>query len=398
MVDMDTKSYIKTCKNTKTTIHFWDLYGGHTIEINHDLQKQLFQNAVERACGEVTSLGRIISEDRHAISKCLKLKRRPSLSMLIKLSKYTDFPLFEVEKNIINIGKSYFHPKLPFKLHNTEGAEIRAAFLSDGHLPRHPTISPVYCAFEEELHLRLIDLYKRIFGDSNIEPRKGHKSLQTRFPAPIGTALELSGVPRGDKRIDNPTVPKDILLGSKNIQSSYLRRVFDDEGDVCFDKYGKRAVRITRATNSDKNEIPRLLLGEYFLLKQFGIDARLYNEGSHISKTNSITSKWRIQIGQQDSLRIFFDVIGFNLLAKNKKLDIALKSYKVKEFPNNFGESFCVNAIKPIALNKGYFEFGDLGKKLHETGRTHDLAGHYISILQKKGVIKKISRGKYVFK
>ena len=66
-------------------------------------------------------------------------------------------------KNIKEV--SNLKPRFPFRLHNREGAEIRAAFLSDGHVPIDPTKSPSYSAYEEELHWRLIGCSNDIFGE-----------------------------------------------------------------------------------------------------------------------------------------------------------------------------------------------------------------------------------------
>lgn len=411
------KNYISKAPRVKTTIHWWELYSGHHIKIESDLQKEIFEKAIKKAGGHFVWLAKKLKISRRTIAKCWKLKRNPQISILIKVANFINYPLDKIEKNITQLSKSEFKPNLPFKFHNPEGAEIRAAFLSDGHLPSNPTQCPIYSAYEKELHWRLIDIAHKIFGTFSCEPRKGNKTPQTRLPAVLGEALVLSGVPRGDKRLLNCHIPKDIILGNKNIQIAYLRRVFEDEGDVCFDKYGKRAVRIARSIDiTNKNlssillksgkwkvirnkNIPlnMLLLGEQLLLCNLGIDARIYFEGVYKSHKNKITTKWRIQIGQQDSLRRFAKIINFNLKEKREKLFRALESYKVRELPNGETEKFVIKTLNPIYNKKGYFFFGDLGKELLKTGRSHDLAGYYLKTLTEKRIIRKIKRGKYVF-
>ncbi len=411
---MKLEDYVKQTPNVKTTIHWWELYNGHFIKIESSLQKKIFGDALDRCDGSFTLLGKKLGISRRTISSCSKLQRSSNIFTIKKIANYINFPFLEIEKYIINIGKSHFEPKLPFKLHNIEGAEIRAAFLSDGHIPVGPTISPIYSAFEKELHWRLINLCKKVFGEFNSIPRQGHKTPQTRFPAPISTALELSGVPRGDKRLSQIFVPRDILLGCKEIKSCYLRRVFDDEGDVGSGE--KRYVRITRSVGvasfkldstiqnqrwtSTNRQLPYnyLLLGELLLLQSFGIDAKMYPEGVYKSKNNKITAKWRINVIQQDRIKLFNDIIGFNLREKQTKLLKMINSYKVKEFPNYYGEIFSTNILKQIHDKKGFFTFGDLGNELVKTGRSYDLAGRYLRILQRKGKINKIKRGIYVFR
>jgi len=411
------KDYTNKAPQVKTVIHWWDLYKGHYIKLKPDLQKQIFKKAIKKAGGHFAWLGEKLKISRRTIAECWKLKRNPQISTLIKVATFINFPLSKIEKNVIQLSKSKFKPNLPFKFHNPEGAEIRAAFLSDGHLSKYPEGIPQYLASEYFLHKRLIKLCKSIFGDFNVHTYFDGKTYVTKFPSGIGSALEVAGVPRGDKRIYKTSVPRDILTGSKEIQTAYLRRVFDDEGDVCFDKHGKRAVRLTRSIditskklnlnllkpgkwmsiNNSAIPINTLLLGEQLLLYKLGIDARIYYEGVYKSQKDKITAKWRIQVGQQDSLRKFAGIIAFNLKSKLKKLSDALKSYKVKEFPNGEAEKFAIKVLNPIYKKRGYFFFGDLGKELVKISRGYDLAGYYLKILTEERIVKKVKRGKYVF-
>jgi len=149
--------------------------------------------------------------------------------------------------------------------------------------------------------------------------------------------------------------------------------------------------------NNSAIPINTLLLGEQLLLYKLGIDARIYYEGVYKSQKDKITAKWRIQVGQQDSLRKFAGIIAFNLKSKLKKLSDALKSYKVKEFPNGEAEKFAIKVLNPIYKKRGYFFFGDLGKELVKISRGYDLAGYYLKILTEERIVKKVKRGKYVF-
>lgn len=408
------EDYVKDSPGVKTEIHWWDLYGGHYVKMNRCLQKEVFQKAIKKA-GCFTFLSRELNINRRTIAECSKGKRDPQISILLKVANFVDFPLDDIERNIIEI--SNLTPKFPFRLDNPCGAEIRAAFLSDGHIPGNPIKCPMYLALETDLHESLITLCKEIFGDFTTKTVFNGRAHTTRFPAVIGTALELSGVPRGKKGSVNIFIPKDILLGSERMTTSYLRRVFDDEGDVCFDKHGKRAVRVTRSAcildldidiapiNSQKwtsvrnSRIPlnTLLLGERLLLCNLGIDAKMYSEGVYKSLDSKITAKWRIQIGQQDSLKKFSELVNFSLKEKKERLLMVLNSYKIKEFPNGEGEKFVIRFLQTLYAQKHYFTFGDLGKEFTRIGRSHDLAGRYLKILIEKKIIKKMGRGKYVF-
>ena len=403
--------YLKECPDVKTTIHWYNLYEGHYVELDKDFQKELFEKAVNKA-GNYSELGRLLDTARKTLSNCSKGKTSTQIKVLKKITDYIDHPLENFNNKIIEIAG--LKPNLPFRLHNKEGAEIRAAFLSDGHIDKHQTSPAQYCAYEIELHERLIDLCKKIFGEFKTKTYFNSRSHITKFPAVIGRALELSGLPRGDKRLANSYLPKDILVSNKEVQTSYLRRVFDDEGDVCFDKSGKRAVRITRSVNINhlKIDIPserwirfqlpiyfrqNLLLGEQLLLLQLGIYSRLYPEGIYRSRNGNLTAKWRIQIARQDQLRRFSELINFNLTDKQNKLKDALKSYKLNERPNGEGDKHAYEFLMKVYKEKGFFKFGDLGKELVKIDRSYDLAGKYLANLARKGLIKKIKRGVYTF-
>ncbi len=414
-INEEYSDYVQNAPETKTIVHWWDLYGRHYLKLKPDFQKQLFENAIEKA-GCFSSLERKLGINRRTIAECSKGKRSPRITDLIKVANFVRCRLEKVEKQITNIGKSFFAPKLPFCLRNSHGAEIRAAFLSDGHLPKEPTTSPTYCAYEKELHLSLIESCKSVFGNFTANIRQGHKSLQTRFPVAIGAALELAGVPRGDKRRVQHTVPKDILTGPEKVKCAYLRRVFDDEGDICLDKYGKRAIRITRSFAIPKTECyesiqqekwlrlqiktpkHRLLCGEQLLLKTLGIDARVYSEGVYLSRHNQLTAKWRIQIGQQDSLKIFAEKVKFSLPEKQNKLLQVLNSYRVRKRANGVGRADALKIAMNESNEQGFFKYGKIGQELLKQGFSYDLASLYVNKFLKEGIVEKISRGKYVFK
>ena len=333
-IEHSLKAYINKCPEVKTTIHWYDLYEGHYLELDKDFQKEIFEKAVKKV-GNYSKLGRMFGIGRKTISACSQGKSSPQIKVLYKIANCVAYSLDDINSKIIEV--SGLNPKLPFKINNKEGAEIKAAFLSDGHIDKHQTSPSQYCAYEIELHERLVDLCKKIFGEFKTKTYFNSRSHITKFPAVIGRALELSGIPRGDKRLTNSYLPKDILLSNKEIQTSYLRRVFDDEGDVCFDKHGKRAVRVTRSVNINnlaidipserwiRFQLPdnikqNLLLGEQLLLLKLGIDARIYPEVVYKSKNGNLTAKWRIQIGQQDQLKRFAELINFNLIGKQNKL------------------------------------------------------------------------------
>lgn len=404
------QEYLRQVKPVKTLIHWYDLYEGHGIVLNKNFQDGLFGMAIEKA-GSIAELGRQTSIERKVVSNIINKKYNPKIKTLKKVALFCNYPMEDINTKVEVIAG--LNPKLPFNLNNKEGAEIRAAFISDGHIDKSPIKQCQYCALEKELHHRLIDLCKDTFGEFRSDTYFNSGAHVTKFSSVIGNALELGGVPKGNKTKLNFYLPNDILLGDKAIQSAYLRRVFDDEGDVCFNKYGKRAVRMTRSgfiTNltidipSEKwmriklssNFKHNLIIGEQLLLLKLGIDAKLYQDGLYKNKEGEISAKWKIQIGQQDQLRKFAELINFSLNSKRNKLNQLLTSYQFRKLPNGKGKEEALNFINKVYKKKGFFTFGDLGRELVRTGRSHDLAGRYIQYFINKKIIKRIKQGTYV--
>ncbi|MFA6461305.1 MAG: hypothetical protein WCV90_03490 [Candidatus Woesearchaeota archaeon] len=408
------KKYLHECNKVKTIVHWYDLYDKHYLKLEKAFQKELFQSAVKKA-GGFSELGRKLNIGRKTISGCSKSLRNPQIVTLKRVVEYLNIPPQEINSKIISLGKyREFKPMFPFNLHNCEGAEIRAAFLSDGHIDKNPIKPPQYCAYEKELHERLIRLCQKVFGNFETKTCPGHKTYVTRFPAAIGDALELGGVPRGDKRIKNCFLPKDILLADKDIQRSYIRRAFDDEGDV---SVKKRTIRITRSVrmnekietesiplgvwtsyNLKNNAISNLLFGEYLLLSKLGINSKIYSEGIYKNKKGEITAKYRIEIKQQDRVKKFYEEVNFNLNDKKNKLLEIIGSYPYHKLAHEEGKKHALKIMQKFYKQKSFFKYGDLGREIVKSGRSFDLASKYIKHFCEKGIIERIGYGKYTFK
>ena len=405
--------YVIRCPKTYPTVQWWQLVPTNTVKIDKNDRAQIFKKALDMS-GTYTNLAKKLGVSRKAVSQWHTGRNELSVFSLKKLLKFVGIPLDEFNKKILELG-SIRRPKIPFNLKNQEGAEIIAAFLSDGHIPKQNTKNPMYCANEHELHERLISICEEVFGEFDSQIKMGHGSLLTRFPCPIGTALELAGVPRRDKRRKNPYLPRHILKAGEYMQTAYLRRVFDDEGDVCNSQI-KRAVRRTRSTDAGESPLnPKvrkerwtygienscmnnLILGECLLLRKIGIDARLYPEGVYHSKNGRMTVKWRIQVAQQDNIRLFSQKIGFNYSVKRKKLETMISSYRKKKGPDGRTEKLVWNYILRTSKKQKETPRKNVCNFLGALGFTHDFASTFLKKFSEQGKIQKIRRGVYIVK
>jgi hypothetical protein len=154
--------YKKACPPVKTLVHWYDLYEGHCIKVEGNFLSSLLNAAIRKA-GSLSNLSRKSDIPKVTLACVIDRKSTLKIRTLKKIATYANCPLNIIDKKIIEI--SNLKPNFPFNLNNKEGAEIRAAFLSDGHNTKYPTIGPRYCALEKELHKSLIKLCKHVFGD-----------------------------------------------------------------------------------------------------------------------------------------------------------------------------------------------------------------------------------------
>jgi len=407
---MDFETYVRLSPFNKTLVNWWDLWPNFRLKLKDSFKRQLLEVAWAKAGGKFTYLSNDIGIERRTLSNYLKDGRGITLQNLRKIMHYISFPLESANDKIVRIGK--LCPRFPFKLHSVEGAEIRAAFLSDGHVDKNPVKVCRYHACEHELHTRLVGLCKTVFGKFEAKTKPDGNTLKTYFPAVIGFSLSICGVPAGNKGRANPCLPKDIMLGSEAIQCAYLRRVFDDEGDVCFENKSKRAVRVTRSYFYSGN-LPiskgkwiyckgfpsgRLILGEYLLMKKIlACKIGLYSEGIYKALSGQMSVKHRIQLTQRTNLEKFYHRIGFTLSFKRQKLKDAIDSYVLTKFQNGDGLKFVFERVEEICARKGAVKYSDISLELAAIGRCRDLAGRYLKKLVDLKVLLKVKRGVYVY-
>jgi hypothetical protein len=409
---LESPEYKDLCPNTKSKVYWWQLNPNRPVVLERRVHNNIFKEALSRY-GCYSGISRKTGLNRKTISSYCRLSLRFKVGDLIRILRSIDMNPNDVNAHIKMIS-DVESPVLPFDMNTPDSSEIIAAFLSDGHLPKDSYAKPMYCAGEEELHLRLVILCKKIFGRFSVQTKMGHKSLITRFPSVIGDALELAGVPRGDKRRKNQFLPKHIFCGSDAVVAAYLRRAFDDEGDVHVSS-SKKAIRLTRSVDCgdiyknmgiekqkwkygvvDDAPMNNLILGECLLLRRMGIDARLYKEGIYRSINGRTTAKWRLQISQQDGLKTFSENIGFTHTTKKCKLKQAIKSYKRKKSPNGIMNKTIWEYVLYLSEKNGTFTFGDIGRRLQLLGMNSNYAGAFLSIFLKDKRIRKIKRGIYV--
>lgn len=411
------KIYASKTPEIKTTIHWWDLYSMRSVKLLPDIQVNIVKLAIKKG-GSQEKVAKIINVKQATISKWLLLQRDIFIHNLIKLCNFINYSFEEVEKSIIKIsGLKY--PNLPFNLTSPEAIKIRAAFLSDGHVPRKITDTPHYKSNTIESHRNLILRCKKVFGNFKAKAKfiKNDHVFVTKFPSVIGDTLALSGIPRGDKALINPFIPSDIILGVSDLKKYYLQQVFDDEGSVSIEKRAGGKVILSRSNIIGKNnglkrkytsnrrlnpsflkkcgkEINNLIYGESLLLNSFGIETKLYTNGVWKNKKDTISTRWVLAISTKKDLENFRNIIGFTLKDKKRKLENLINSYKHYSFHDYAGIEFTKTKILEINKNN-VFKFKGLSQIFQKENRCISLTSHYIKKLEKEKFIRKIKQGIY---
>lgn len=404
-INIRLKDYISQAPKVKTTIHWWNLYPTRSVKLKPKLQVKIVRLAIRKA-GSQEKAAQVINVKQATISKWLLLKRDIFVGNLEKLCNFVGYPLDKIEKNIIKIS-SLKYPNLPFNLASLEAIKIRAAFLSDGHVPREITDVPHYKSNAVETHGDLILRCKKVFGNLKVK---------TKFLSVIGDALALSGVVRGNKSLINPCVPADIILGDQKTKKCYLQQVFDDEGGIGIEKRSGGKIILARNNIMGKNselkrryasnrklnpnflkkcrkEINNLISGENLLLSSLGIKTKLHTNGVWKNKKGAVSVQWRLEISTKKDLENFQKTVGFTLDDKKVKLERLLSNLRYS-FHNNEGVEFAKTKIFEIEKNNN-FKFSDLAKMFKKEKRCISLTSHYIKKLENKKFIKKVKQGIY---
>lgn len=419
-LDRDTnqrfKDYTGEAPKVKTTIHWWNLYSIRSVRIKPELQVEIVKLAIRKA-GNQEKAAKVINVKQTTISKWLLLQRDICVCNLIKLCNSIGYPLDKIERNIIKIsGLKY--PNLPFNLVSPEATKIRAAFLSDGHVPQKITSAPEYKSKDIEAHNNLILRCKKVFGNFKTEIKfvQEEQVFVTKFPSIIGDALSLSGVPRGNKCLINPYVPIDIVSGTPELKKYYLQQVFDDEGSVSVEKraggkiilgrsniVGKNSELKRRYTSNKKlnlsflkkcrKKINNLIWGENLLLNLLGIETKLYTAGVWKNKKGMVSLQWRLEISTKKDLENFQKSVGFTLDDKKRKLKRLINGVRYS-FHNYEGIKFTKTKILEVN-NNGIFKFRDLAQIFQKENRCISLTSHYIKKLENENFVKKVKQGIY---
>jgi len=312
-------------------------------------------------------------------------------------------------KSILFLRNSRRLPiRLPLSLNNIDFVNLNSLMVSEGSYKSEFRIH-VPEKFFHEIFLKSLS---NIFGiqiRKFVNQKTEKNILRSSAPTVIRNILPIE-----------EHIP-EIILKNKEYCRRYLQISFEAEGSPIF-KGSKRYISLKRNTSIDslikvklkypeerriyigkvekdypklinkiKDNPPKTLLGEHLMLKEyFDVNSIIKPEAIRINKTNyrcggKIAVRWALYI-YADSVNRFIKEINF--ISKRKKI-ITSNMIKIK---GNRRQYFSFELMKKIS-KKDIINSSDFVKEMKKLKYVSPRA--YISRYLKKGILKKIGRGKY---
>lgn len=234
-----------------------------------------------------------------------------------------------------------------------------------GHLIGDGGISNYY-TYYDNTNKNLLNCFKKdcfsIFGNFKIRTYTYDGVSTLRLPRIIGRILTSSKI-----GFSKNNIPQFILNGNKNIKSSFIKAIFDDESSVI----GK-VIRI-EMTNR------KIIYHTRDFLKEFGI----YVQNIHSRKRNKNWKRsYYYNISGKSDLIKFYNYIGFGHPIKRKKLFKKINSYKINQRKNNQATKEIISLLSQQKL--------ETSKLLANLKIKAPCLSTHLKKLKEKGVIENI--------
>lgn len=304
-------------------------------------------------------------------------------------------------------GNKYLEINFPINLKTREYVKLYALMVSEGYTRSEFSIHVPEKYFHDIFKKNIHYLVNSNFANE-IRVGLSNGFLRSRAPAKIRHLIPI------------PKHLPSMILENKEFAREYLRIAFDAEGSAILnEKQHKRYIKLSRYvditnfveeklplqkrifTNKIKDKYPALfekikyyppktLLGEYILLKKyFGINSKLRLEAIKKNKTSfragGTTARWVLFI-YADNIDVFIKEINFISEEKRKKCELMtkIKANKPQYSTLQFIEKISKNSV---VLRKDFIS--EMKKEGYKS------PGCYMHRFEKKGIIKRIGKGKY---
>lgn len=263
----------------------------------------------------------------YALNK-FKFLRGDRLKILLNISKISSDKII---KDILLIRRGscgYNKPlkiKLPIKA-NPKLSLLVAKTLGDGCI-----CSDYRFIYDNKERILIDEVIKAVedsigITDYKIYLRKS-QCYEIKFPSIIGYILHLLGSPKGLKVKNNFDIPEWIRKGDKNIKSSFLKGLFDDEACVDFRGTSRRIILAMGKIEKHEKSLIKFFEEIKNMLNEFQIESK----DIHFQEKTSNSVILRFSIYREDNFRKFEKFIGFSHPKKRDILSSILGSFIDKQ-------------------------------------------------------------------
>ena len=374
--------------------HLFDLPKEIRIELNKNYHNKIFSLACKKV-GSYYKLAKLIDVSSKEFYNWKNRKYPLPIFVLEKIASLLQISQSEIELKVkaLKFYKGTIkNPKLPIRLDENLSL-ILAGILGDGGISKEYRV--YYCNSKNILINSFINSVRKSLGKVKITQDITEKGIRTIFFSKLfGRILvELFSLPTGDKTYKDYSVPSLIFSSKNSIISTFLQRLFDDEGSV---HRTARNIRISTTIESDKlldDKGPKRLFEIKELLNKFSIRSSEPNktgEDFHKSFNGKLAKveHWELGIYDRKSLENFAENIGFKLSYKRKSLITAINSFKRYAAPKGKClDVFLEESLKLLEENKRPFTSKELSKKM---GKSLEWSNHNLKILKERKLIKQI--------
>jgi|GEM_PF-1242329 DNA-binding transcriptional ArsR family regulator len=324
----------------KEELSLWDLENRRIyIKVKKNIIRKLFNYAI-KLFGTQRELAKFLKKSNGNISNYKRKSLFIPLDVVMKI--LNRLPEIQREKFKEKISRDLekirhgYGTSIPIKITFPIKFSPELANIA-GHLAGDGGITKVNRVFYSNKSRTLIELFKRnmriVFGKIPYNEYR-EKCTQVMYPTITGVILKFFF---GEMRNEQKRVPLQILGSNSIYQSSFIRALFDDEGNVNFKK---ATVQINMTNKSIIEDVKQMLLN-------FRIVAGKITQ----VKRKRIGKKdiYLFRISGREHLKLFMEKIGFDNPIKKIKLQRLVESYKYKKVIYGKGwltREYIINILK----------------------------------------------------
>jgi predicted transcriptional regulator len=180
------------------------------------------------------------------------------------------------------------------------------------------------CIDHDEVVTLLNNFMKGVGIHCNIRFNHRTKVFEIAYSRILGQFLDKICIPKGKRKLTNPTIPKIIESAPKSVISAFLRRVIANEAAITHDGQ----ICIKQAVLSSHEE-PKLLIGYKKLFKKLGVESNNPRISKEYDGKDGKCTIWEVYTRPYDIIKILKYMSGDS---KEKLLRIHNFLMNVKRF------------------------------------------------------------------